>query len=72
MKEDIHFSSRMLTLSGGLMTASGILIAICGRLAIGGIFWAAASCLFFAAYHFRLTENKTEESLEADNEKKTL
>lgn len=43
MKADIHFSSRMLTLSGGLMTASGILMAVRGRLAIGGIFWAAAS-----------------------------
>ena len=72
MKEDIHFSSRMLTLSGGLMTASGILMAVCGRLAIGGIFWAAASCLFFAAYHLRLTENKTEKSMEADDEEKTL
>lgn len=72
MKEDIHFSSRMLTLSGWLMTVSGILMAVCGRLAIGGIFWAAASCLFFAAYHFRLTENKTEKSMEADDEEKTL
>ena len=30
---DKHFSSRMLTLAGGLMTLSGILTALLGRLA---------------------------------------
>ena len=58
MKNDIHLSSRLLAMSGGLMTMSGIVMALCGRLAIGGIFWAAASCMFFAAYHFRLVENQ--------------
>lgn len=70
MKKDIHFSSRMLTLAGGLMTLSGILMAICTKLAVGGILWAAASCLFFAAYHFRINENKKQE--ETDHESKTL
>ena len=68
---DQHFSSRMLTLAGGLMTLSGILTALLGRLAVGGIFWAAASCLFFAAYHFRLSENaKTQEAPSANRQKK--
>lgn len=58
MKKDIHFLSRMQALAGGVMAVCGILIALLGKLAIGGIFWAAASCLFFAAYHFRLAENK--------------
>ena len=62
MKKDIHFSSRMLTLAGGLMTISGILMAVCTKLSIGGVFWAAAACMFFAAYHFRIRENKEEAS----------
>ena len=37
MKLDVHFPSRMLILAAGLMTVCGILIAILGRLAIGGI-----------------------------------
>ena len=72
MKKDVRFSSKMLALSGGLMTVSGILMAACGRLAIGGVFWAAASCLFFAAYNFRLAENKKEKAEESKNEQKTL
>lgn len=62
--KDKHFPSRMLALAGGLMTVSGILMAVCARLAIGGILWAAASCLFFAACHFRMTENKKENAEE--------
>lgn len=57
---DKYFTSRMLTLSGGLMTFCGILMALLGRLAIGGIYWAAAFCLFFAACHYRLTVNEKE------------
>ena len=72
MKKDIHFTSRMMTLSGGLMTVSGILMAFCSKLAIGGIFWAAASCLFFAAYNFRLAENKKEKAEESKNEQETV
>lgn len=68
MIKDKHIPSRMLALAGGLMTVSGILTALCGSLAICGIFWAAASCLFFAAYNFRLAENKKEKAEESKNE----
>ena len=68
MIKDKHIPSRMLALAGGLMTVSGILTALCGSLAIGGIFWAAVSCLFFAAYNFRLAENKKEKAEESKNE----
>ena len=71
MKKDIHFTSRMMTLSGGLMTVSGILMAFCSKLAIGGIFWAAASCLFFAARQFRIAENKKHEE-DSKNEQETV
>lgn len=60
MKDDIHFSSRMMMFSGSLMTLSGVLMALCGRLAIGGCFWAGAACIFLSAYYFRLAENKKE------------
>ena len=65
MKKDLHFPSRMMTLAGGLMTVSGILMAVLGRLAVGGIFWAAASCLFFSACHLRLAENRKEKEEES-------
>ena len=71
MKKDIHFTSRMMTLSGGLMTVSGILMAFCSKLAIGGIFWAAASCLFFAARQFRIAEKKEHEE-DSKNEQETV
>ena len=72
MKKDIHFTSRMMILAGGLMTLSGILMAFCGKLAIGGIFWAAASCLFFAARQFRIAENKKENEEDSKNEQETV
>ena len=61
-KNDKHMTSRMLTYAGGLMAISGILMALCGSLAIGGIMWAAASCMFFAAYNFRVAEDKKDNS----------
>ena len=70
MKKDNHFASRMLTLAGGLMTISGILMAICTKLAVGGILWAAAACMFFSTYHFRIRENKEKEA--SDDESKTI
>ena len=57
MKNDRHFTSRMLICAGALMTVSGLLFAICVKLAYGGIFLAAASCMFFAARSFRIKEN---------------
>ena len=68
MKLDVHFPSRMLILAAGVMTVCGILMAILGRLAIGGIYWAAASCLFFAAFHFRLAENEKKNEEDRKNE----
>ena len=72
MIKDKHIPSRMLALAGGLMTVSGILTALCGGLAIGGIFWAAASCLFFAARQFRIAENKKEHEEDSKNEQETV
>lgn len=72
MNKEKHFTSRMLICAGALMTVSGILTAMLGKLAIGGIFWAAASGMFFAAYHFRLAEKKLDETEESENEQKTL
>lgn len=56
--KDKHFASRMLTIAGGLMIVSGILLAICTKLAYGGILFAAAACMFFAARNFRIAEDK--------------
>ena len=72
MKKDIHFTSRLLTVSGGLMTLSGILMALCGHLAVGGIFWAASSCMFFAAGSFRTAENKKNQGEESEHGKETV
>ena len=58
--KDKHFSSRMLTCAGALMGISGILIAICVKITYGGILFAAALCMFFAARNFRIAENKND------------
>ena len=42
------------------MSISGILITICAKLAYGGILFAAAACMFFAARNFRIAEDKKE------------
>lgn len=66
---DKHFTSRMLTCAGTLMSISGILIAICAKLAYGGILFAAAACMFFAARNFRISEDEKEnEKQEAETE----
>ena len=57
--KDKHFTSRMLACAGALMSISGILIAICAKLAYGGILFAAAACMFFAARSFRMAEDKS-------------
>ncbi|MDD6022963.1 MAG: hypothetical protein PUC06_01835 [Oscillospiraceae bacterium] len=56
--KDQHFTSRMLTCAGALMTISAILMAICSGIAYGGVLLASASCMFFAARHFRMAENR--------------
>ena len=72
MKKDIHFTSRMMTLSGGLMTVSGILTALCSKLAICVFFCVSASCLFFAARQFRIAENKKEHEEDCEHEQETV
>ena len=57
MKND-HTVSNLLACAGGLMTVSGILMALCASPLYGGLLWAAASCFFFAARQFRLAENE--------------
>lgn len=46
--------------AGALMTVSGILMMLSGRVAIGGVFWASAACMFLTAYHFRTKTDKTD------------
>ena len=58
--KDNHFTSRMLTCAGALMSISGVLTAICATPAYGGILFAAAACMFFAARNFRIAESKKE------------
>ena len=72
MNADIHHPSRMLTLAGALMANSGILMACCGRLAIGGVMGAAAFCIFIAAYNFRLAESKQNNEEAANNDEEAL
>lgn len=60
MKEDKHTASRLLTCAGGLMTVSGVLMALCSGLACGGVLWAAAACMFFTARSFRIAEDRKE------------
>ena len=58
--KDKHFTSRMLICAGALMGVSGMLIAICAKLIYGGILFAAAACMFFAARNFRIAEDQNE------------
>ena len=58
--KDNHFTSRMLTCAGALMSISGILTILCAKMAYGGVLFAAAACMFFAARNFRIAENKQE------------
>ena len=43
------------------MSISGILIAIGAKLAYGGILFASAACMFFAARYFRIAEDRKDE-----------
>ena len=67
MERDHHFTSRMLTCAGALMAVFGVLMALCVRLACGGILLASAACMFFAARSFLIAENQ-KESEETDDE----
>ena len=56
--KDKHFTSRMLTCAGALMSISGILMAVCAKIAYGGILFAAAACMCFATRNFRIAEDR--------------
>ena len=58
--KDKHFTSRMLTSAGALMSISGILIAICAKLAYGGILFTSTACMFFAARNFCIAEDRND------------
>ena len=66
--KDKHFTSRMLICAGALMSISGVLMAICAKLAYGGILFAAAACMFFAARNFRIAEDKKEDEKDDENQ----
>ena len=69
---DKHFTSRTLICSGTLMSISGILMAACAKPAYGGILFAAAACMFFAARNFCIAEDKKEnenQGAKTENEK---
>lgn len=68
--KDKHFISRMFTCAGALMSISGILMAVCAKLAYGGILFAAAACMFFAARHFRIAEDR-EDDMGKDHEEQS-
>lgn len=72
MEQNQNTSSRLLTMAGGLMLVSGLLMAVCGKLVYGGIFWAAAGCMLIAAYNFRQAENKNQEEEKPNDEQKTV
>ena len=66
--KDKHFTSRMLICAGTLMTISGILMAVCAKLAYGGILFAAAACMFFAARSFRIAEDREDQDTEHEKQ----
>ena len=57
---DKHFASRILICAGALMGISGVLTAVCAKIAYGGILFAAAACIFLAARNFRIAEDQAE------------
>ena len=69
--KDRHFVSRIFICSGALMCISGILIAICVKVAYGGILFAVSACMFAAARTVRIAEDKQEkEDGGSENEQK--
>ena len=43
------------------MRISGVLMAVGAKVAYGGIFFAAATCMFFAARNFRIAEDREDD-----------
>lgn len=58
-------TSKLLTCAGVLLLAAGVLMAICSDLVIAAILWAGAFCMLFAAYHFRIAEDKQDKEKES-------
>ena len=52
MDKNKKFASNGFAFSGALMFIAGILMMVSGRVAIGGVFWASASCMLLAARYF--------------------
>ena len=46
------FVSNGFAISGTLLFIAGILMMIAEYVAIGGVFWASANCMFLVARHF--------------------
>ena len=62
MDKNKKFASNGFTFSGTLMFIAGILMIVGGHVAVGGVFWASANCMFLAARHFaKAAEGKGEE-----------
>ena len=55
MDRNKKFASNGFAFSGTLMFISGILMVVSGHVAIGGVFWASANCMFLVARHFAKT-----------------
>ena len=58
MKNDLHFASGLQMCADALLAVSGILMAMLGEPAYSGSLLAGASCMFFAACHFQVKEEK--------------
>ena len=52
MDKNKKFASSGFAFAGALMFIAGILMMVSGRVAIGGVFWASANCMFLAARYF--------------------
>jgi len=73
MKKELHFVSGLLMCAGALLAVSGILMALLGEPAYSGSLWAGASCMFFAACHFQVKEERLYKTTEdMDDEQPAL
>ena len=61
MDKNKKFASNGFAFSGALMFIAGVLMIISGHVAIGGVFWASANCMFLVARHFAKAEEETNE-----------
>ena len=62
MNKNKKFASNGFGFAGALMFVAGILMVVSGHVAVGGVFWASANCMFLAARHFaKAAEGKNKE-----------